>query len=146
MTISLATKHRITHDYVLHDIPLPAVSQLKYPGITLQNYSVVAYCTIICPKVENAAADWLPWLPQDVYGLKRLQCRSTRFVSRNYQQFASISDMIKTLGWEYLEDRRKKLRVQMLYKIINNLVILPSTPLSKMEPSCYDLCKFNVLW
>ena len=37
MTISLATKYRITHDYVLHDTPLPAVDQLKYLGITLQN-------------------------------------------------------------------------------------------------------------
>ena len=53
--------------------------------------------------------------------------------------------MIKTLGWESLEDRRNKLRVQMLHKIINNLVILPSTPLSRMEPSCYDLRDFNNL-
>ena len=51
--------------------------------------------------------------------------------------------MIKTLGWESLEDRRKKLRDQMLYKIINNIVILPSTPLSRMESSCYDLRDFN---
>ena len=33
----------------------------------------------------------------------------------------------------------------MLYKIINNLVILPSTLLSRMEPSWYDLCDFNNL-
>ena len=51
--------------------------------------------------------------------------------------------MIKTLGWESLEDRRKKLRIQMLYKIINNIVILPSTPVTRMEPSCYDLRDFN---
>ena len=51
--------------------------------------------------------------------------------------------MIKTLGWESLEDKRKKLRVQMLYKITNNLVILSSTPLSRMESSCYDLRDFN---
>ena len=51
--------------------------------------------------------------------------------------------MIKTLGWESLEDGRKKLRVQMLYKITNNIVILPSTPLSRMESSCYDLRDFN---
>ena len=33
----------------------------------------------------------------------------------------------------------------MLYKIINNLVILPSTPLSRLESSCYDLRDFNNL-
>ena len=37
MAISLATKYRITHDYALHDTPLPAVNQLKYLGITLHN-------------------------------------------------------------------------------------------------------------
>ena len=36
MTISLATKYRITHDYVLHDTPLPAINQLEYLGITLR--------------------------------------------------------------------------------------------------------------
>ena len=52
--------------------------------------------------------------------------------------------MINTLGWKPLEDRRKKLiRVQMLYKIINKIVILPSTPVSKMKPSSYDLRDFN---
>ena len=35
--MSLATKYRITHNYVLHDTPLPAVNQFKYLGITLQN-------------------------------------------------------------------------------------------------------------
>ena len=73
-----------------------------------------------------------------LYRLERLQRKSARF---------TISKLlvIKTLGWESLEDRRKKLRVQLLYKIINKLVILSSTPLSRMEPSCYDLRDFNNL-
>ena len=175
MTISLATKYRITHDYVLHDTPLPAVSQLKYLGITLQNnlkwdkhisavvskasqtlgflrrnfkmapqkIRELAYCTMIRPQVEYAVLVWSPWLLQDIYRLERLQHRSARFVSRNYQQTASVSNMIKTLGWESLEDRRKKLRIQMVYKIINNIVLLSSTPVTRMEPSCYDLRDFN---
>ena len=167
MTISLATKYRITHDYVLHDTPLPAVSQLKYLGITVQNnlkwdkhisavvskasqtlgflrrnfkmapqkIRELAYCTMIRPQVEYVVSVWSPWLLQDIYRLERLQRRSTRFVSRNYHQIASVSNMIKTLGWESLEDRKKKLRIQMLYKIINNIVLLPSTPVTRMEPS-----------
>ena len=31
----------------------------------------------------------------------------------------------------------------MLYKIINNIVLLPSTQVTRMEPSCYDLRNFN---
>ena len=37
MTISLAAKYRITHDYVLHDTTLPTVNHLKYLGMTLHN-------------------------------------------------------------------------------------------------------------
>jgi len=36
MTISLATKYKVLHDYVLHDAPLPVVNQFKYLGVTLQ--------------------------------------------------------------------------------------------------------------
>ena len=64
-------------------------------------------------------------------------------MSRNYQQTASVSDMIKTLEWEYLEDKRKKLRVWMLYKII--VIYHLHTPLSRMELSCYDLRDFDNL-
>ena len=121
MTISLATKYRITHNYVLHDTPLPAVNQLKYLGITLQNnlkwvairscfqskgflrrnfkmapqkIRELAYCTMIRPQVEYAVSAWSAWLLQDIYRLERLQRRSTRFVSRNYQQTASVSNML----------------------------------------------------
>ena len=108
-----------------------------------QKIRELAYCTMIHPQVEYAASVWSPWLLQDIYRLERLQRRSARFVSRNYQQTASVSNMIKTLGWESLEDRRKKLRIQMLYKIINDIVLLPSTQVTRMEPSCYDLRDFN---
>ena len=105
----------------------------------------LAYYTLIRPQVKYAMAAWSPWLLQDVYRLERFKDCNVKVqdLSRNYQQTVSVSDLIKTLGWESLEDRRKKLRVQMLYKIINKLVILPPTPLSRMEPSCYDLRDFN---
>ena len=108
-----------------------------------QKIRELAYCTMIHPQVEYAVSALSPWFLQDIYRLERLQRRSTRFVSRNYHKTASVSNMIKTLGWESLEDRRKKLRIQMLY--INNIiiVILPSTPVTRMEPSCYDLRDFN---
>ena len=108
-----------------------------------QKIRELAYCTMIRPQVEYAASVWSPWLLQDIYMLERLQCRSARFVSRNYQQIASVGIIIKTLEWESLEDRRKKLRIQMLYKIINDIVLLPSTQVARMEPSCYDLRDLN---
>ena len=37
MTISLATKYKILHDYVLHGAPLPVMNQFEYLGATLQH-------------------------------------------------------------------------------------------------------------
>ena len=37
MTISLATKYKVLHDYILHDTPLPVVNKLMYLGVTLQS-------------------------------------------------------------------------------------------------------------
>jgi len=36
MIISLATKYKVFHDYILHDTPLPVANQVKY-GFALQN-------------------------------------------------------------------------------------------------------------
>ena len=47
--------------------------------------------------------------------------------------------MIDELGWESLESRRKRMRVQMLYKILYNIVSPGPTPITRMESPHYDL-------
>ena len=49
--------------------------------------------------------------------------------------------MIRTLEWEILDGRRQKLRIQIPYKIINNIPL--SHAVIIMEPSYYDLCYLN---
>ena len=44
----------------------------------------------------------------------------------NFNSYASVSEMIATLGWPTLEQRRKTLRTIMMYKIVNNLVEVPT--------------------
>ena len=59
---------------------------------------------------------------------------------------ASVSIMTETLGCESSENRtrRKKLRVQMLYKIINDIVLLPPpTPEARMKRSYLGSHDFN---
>ena len=43
-----------------------------------------------------------------------------------HQTSASISEMISILGWPTLESRCNTLRTLMMYKIINNLVDVPT--------------------
>ena len=44
----------------------------------------------------------------------------------NFNSYASVSEMIATLGWPTLEQRRKTFRTIMMYKIVNNLVEIPT--------------------
>ena len=44
----------------------------------------------------------------------------------NFNSYASVSEMIATLGWPTLEQSRKTLRTIMMYKIVNNLLEVPT--------------------
>ena len=44
----------------------------------------------------------------------------------NFNSYASISDMIATLGWPNLEQRHEVPRIILMYKIVNNLVEVPT--------------------
>ena len=55
-----------------------------------------------------------------------IQRHATRNVLNIYDRYASVSEMISILGWPTLESRRNNLRTVMMYKIMNNLVDVPT--------------------
>ena len=75
--------------------------------------------------LEYLCTVWDPHTSKNVNNLEMVQRRSARFVFSNYPRTASLSDMIKTLGWESLAERRKKSKIIMMYKIDNNLSDIP---------------------
>ena len=54
--------------------------------------------------------------------LEKLQRRSARFVKGDY----SVSQMLHDLGWRDLKDRRRDLRLALLYKIVTGHVAIIS--------------------
>ena len=56
----------------------------------------------------------------------RVQRRSTRYCTNRYHNTSSVTDMLQNLNWETLESRRTKLQLVMIYKIMNDLVDIPS--------------------
>ena len=54
--------------------------------------------------------------------MESLQRNVARFCTQNYQQTASVTDMIKELGWDSLESRRKKARLNLMYKLTHKLI------------------------
>ena len=67
-----------------------------------------------------------------------LQHNAAKFVSNKYPRKGhynefSISEILEQLKWDSLEERRKQLRLNMTYKILNNNVILSNDNLPKFQ-------------
>ena len=92
-----------------------------------------AYKAFVRPVLEYASSVWDPTSQKHIDMLESVQRRAARFVLNRYQRTSSVSQMIKTLGWQSLQQRRKISRLSMLYKIINNISHCPLIK-SKLVP------------
>ena len=81
------------------------------------------YLSLVGPILEYT---WSPYHQYNIHLVETVQRRAARYVMNNFSSYASVSEMITTLGWPTLEQRRKISRTIMLYKIINNLVEVPT--------------------
>ena len=55
-----------------------------------------------------------------------VQRRAARYVNNNYDSTASVTDMLESLKWRSLANRRADARLSLFYKITHNLVDVPS--------------------
>ena len=46
------------------------------------------------------------------------QPRAARFVIQDHSRFTSVSSLLKDLNWAPLKDRRRDIRLAMLFKIV----------------------------
>ena len=58
--------------------------------------------------------------------LEQVQRRAARYVCHRHHNTSSVSDMMNTLNWHTLQERRLKTRLQMFYKIVNQEIVIPS--------------------
>ena len=94
------------------------------------------YRTLVRPHLEYGIAAWDLYHTKDINVLERVQCRAARFVTNNYSYDASVSEMLKTLLWSSLQERRRAHRLTCLYKIHHNeLDILKTYIKPKMDRS-----------
>ena len=80
-----------------------------------------AYTTLVRPQLEYAAAIWDPNRDDKIKQIEKVQRRAARWTTCNFGRTASVTDMIETLGWRTLEQRR----ADAFFKIINNMVAVP---------------------
>jgi len=86
--------------------------------------AVKSYCyqTYLRPVLEYASIVWSPYCQSDIDKLEMVQRRSARFVMNRKDRYASVTNMMRLLGWPTLKSRRTNAKLIMLYKIINNIV------------------------
>ena len=89
---------------------------------TSTNIKQKLYQTLVRPHLEYGAAAWDPHTKNNINLLEKVQRRATRFVLNNYNWEASVSQMLTSLGWHSLQDRRKAHRLTCLYKITNDQI------------------------
>ena len=84
------------------------------------------YLPLVRPTLEYASAIWFPYHQCNINQVETVQRCAARYVMNNFSSYASVSEMITTLSWPTLEQRRKTYRIIMMYKITNNLEEVPT--------------------
>ena len=81
-----------------------------------------AYKCILRPKVEYASAVWDPYTQINIGCTEKVQRRAARFVTNIYSRDASVTNMLTSLQWQSLEQRRAESRLNMFFRIVHGLV------------------------
>ena len=80
------------------------------------------YNCMIRPILEYASAIWSPYTQRNIDLVEAVQRQSVRYICNNYSPYASVSEMLNTLDFKTLEERRNESKLLLFYKIVNNLV------------------------
>ena len=61
-------------------------------------------------------------IPKAIWVHRKIQHRAARFVTNIYSRDASVTNMLTSLQWQSLEQRRAESRLNMFFRIVHGLV------------------------
>ena len=105
-----------------------------------------AYQSLVRPTLEHACTTWDPYLKDDKHRIEMVQ-QAARYVSNRFHYTSSVLSILEELKWPTLEERRRKVRLVLMYKIVNGLVkidatdrlIKPSRISRNMDQHCFQI-------
>ena len=72
---------------------------------------------VLRPILEYASAVWDPHCQSDIQKLELIQRRYARFTCGDYSRESSVTEMLQTLGWDTMAERRAKLRQDLVHVV-----------------------------
>ena len=97
------------------------------------------YKQLFLPSLEYCSTIWDPYHHTGISKLEMIQHHAARFVlnkpwHRSNQNHDSITDMLTSLEWPTLQNRRTIARLTFLFKIVRNLLAMPDHCLPSPTP------------
>ena len=89
----------------------------------------LCYLTLVRPLTEYASVVWDPFTTENINKLEMVQRRAARMVYSDYRTTSSVTTMLAQLQWNTLQERRAQHKAIMMYRIVNQLVDIPSQTL-----------------
>ena len=75
-----------------------------------------AYKALVRPILEYSNTIWDPYYDNDIGALEKIQSRAARWVSHRYRRTSHISEIMTSLEWPTLQQRRKTARLEVFFK------------------------------
>ena len=103
------------------------------------------YKAYVRPCLEFSSSAWDPHTKRNIDKLEWVQRRAARVVNKNFSREASVTDMLRTLNWIPLQERRAK--VTTVFKALNNFVDIPFKDLPRHDAYFYSFYPSSMrLW
>lgn len=94
----------------------------------------LAYKAFIRPLLEYSSSVWDPNFSDDIKNLEKIQNRAARWATSRFRRTSHVSEILDSLDWPSLQQRRKKARLETFYTFHNGLVAIESSHLPKLKP------------
>ena len=83
------------------------------------------YISLIKYRLDYASAIWDPHLKKHINCLEAIQRRAARFTTQDFGRTSSVSRMLEDLGWLPLKERRRDIRLSLVFQVIKGKVAVP---------------------